>query len=148
MGLGDASAGLGLHHRDFLPKKPINPVSQEALFSKRYRKDFRKDHVRAFWRQALRMPATLAPCSAKRRRYRQKVLLRVGLTFRWFCFCCGWLARCAAFVFSTWFLVARAPGHKTLLFTVVCHACVSGLACKLLFFGWSFWGLWCARDPM
>ena len=48
MGLGDASAGLGLHHQDFLPKS-----THEALFLRRYRRDISEAHFRAFWRQAL-----------------------------------------------------------------------------------------------
>ena len=52
-------------------------------------------------------------------------------------------------LFSRWFscLLARAhdPGHKTLLFTVFCCICVSGLACGLFFLGCCFWGLWRAR---
>ena len=63
MGLGDASAGLGLHHQDFLPK---SLSTQKALFFRRYRRDLSEAHFRAFWRQALPgMPAMLGPRSTK-----------------------------------------------------------------------------------
>ena len=49
-----------------------------------------------------------------------------------------------------WRARARDPSHKTVLFTVFCCICVSGLACGLLFLGCCYWGLWRARasDPM
>ena len=55
MGPGDASAGLGLHHQDFLPK---SLSTHKALFFRRYRRDISEAHFRGFWRQALPgMPA-------------------------------------------------------------------------------------------
>ena len=50
MGLGDASAGLGLHHQDLLPK---SLSTHEALFFSRYRRGISEAHFCAFWRQAL-----------------------------------------------------------------------------------------------
>ena len=44
-----------------------------------------------------------------------------------------------------WRARGRDPSHKTLLFTVFCCICVSGLACGLLFLGCCLWGLWRAR---
>ena len=49
-------------------------------------------------------------------------------------------------LFSRWFSGLLAPArHKTLLFSVFCCICVSGLACGLLFLGSFFLGLWRAR---
>ena len=143
MGLGDASAGIGLHH----PIKTSfqKASTQKALFLSRYRRGISEAHFCAFWRQELPdMPALLGPRSTKRCKYRQKTaVLSVGLSFCPFCFCCGWLARCAAlaffaFVFGPSGARARDPSHKTLLFTVFCCICVSGLACGLLFLGCFF----------
>ena len=61
-----------------------------------------------------------------------------------------WLARVLRgpcfFLCSFSGLLARArtrdPSHKTLLFTVFCCICVSGLVCGLLFLGCFFWVLW------
>ena len=67
-----ASAGLGLHHQDFLPK---SLSTHEALFFLKYRRDISEAHVCSFWRQALPgMPAMLGPRSTKRCKYRQKLL--------------------------------------------------------------------------
>ena len=64
LGLGDASAGLGLHHQDFLPKSLL---THEALILRRYRRGISEAHFCAFWRQALPgMPAMLGPRSTKR----------------------------------------------------------------------------------
>ena len=134
MGLGDASAGLGLHHQDFLPK---SLSTHEALFFGRYRRVISKAHF------------------TKRCKYRQNcaerfvVVLSVLLLL--------WLARMlrGPCLFPVgfrafWRARARDPSHKTLLFTVFCCICVSGLACGLLFLGCFFWSLWRARarDPM
>ena len=43
--LGDASAGLGLHHRDFLPK---SLSTHEAVFFRRCRRDISKAHFCEF----------------------------------------------------------------------------------------------------
>ena len=77
-------------------------------------------------------------------------VLSVGLLFCPFCFCYGWLACRAvlvffALVFGSSGARARDPSHKTLLFTVFCCICVSGLACGLFFLGCCFRGLWRAR---
>ena len=65
----DASAGLGLHHRAFLPKSFATHV---ALFLRRCQRDISKAHFHVFWCQALLgMPAMLGPRSTKRRKYRQ-----------------------------------------------------------------------------
>ena len=50
MGLGDAAAGLGLHHQDFLPK---SLSTMKHCFFRRHRRDINEAHFRAFWRQAL-----------------------------------------------------------------------------------------------
>ena len=81
-----------------------------------------------------------------------KTLQNTAENFCPFCFCCGWLARCAALAF---FPLAfgpsgararpHAPCQKTLLFTVFCCICVSGLDSGLFFLGCCFWGLWRAR---
>ena len=44
LGLGDASAGLGLHHQDFLPK---SLSTHEALFFRRCRRDVSEAHFGA-----------------------------------------------------------------------------------------------------
>ena len=147
--LGDASAGLGLHHQDFLPK---SLSTHEALYFRRYRRDISEAHFRAFWRQALpacRRCWALALQNAVNTVKKTAVLSGL-LLFCPFCCCCGWLACCAVLAFcSRWFsgLPSRAldPSHKTLLFTVFCYMCVSGLACGLLFLGCFFWVLWRAR---
>ena len=56
-------------------------------------------------------------------------------------------ANCAERWCSVRFAFARArdPSHKTLLFTVFCCICVSGLACELFFLRCCFCGLWRAR---
>ena len=144
-GLGDAS-GLGLHHQDFLPK---SLSTHEALFFRRYRRDISEAHFRAFWRQALPgMPEmllqnavnTVKNCCAERRVVFLSVLLLLWLArvLRGPCFFpVGFRA--------VWRARAKDPSLKTLLFTVFCSICVSGLACGLLFLGCSFWGLWRAR---
>ena len=131
------STPMGTHHQDFLPK---SLSAHEALVFRRYGRDISEAHFRTFWRQALPgMPAMLGP--------------RSGLLFCLFCFCCGWLACCAVLafcplVFGPSGVRPSDPSHKTLLFTVFCCICVSGLACGLLFLGCSFWGLWRAQPAI
>ena len=136
LGLGDASAGLGLHHQDFLPK---SLSTHEALFFRRYWRDISEAHFCAFWRpraaghagdagSALQKPVNTAKnCCAER----WAVVLSVLLLL--------WLARVLRghLLFSRW-LSGRDPSHKTLLFAVFCCVCVSGLACGLLFLGCFF----------
>ena len=91
MGLGDASAGLGLHHQDFLPK---SLSTHEALFLRRCRRDISEAHFRAVWRQALPgMPAMLGPRSTKLCKYRQKLLC-------WAVCCCSVRFAVAVLVFG------------------------------------------------
>ena len=140
MGLGDASAGLGLRH-------PKSLSTQNALFLSRYRRGISEAHFCAFWRQALPgMPAMLGPRSTKRCKYHQTVR---------FAFAVAGSRAARSLLFSRWFsgLLARArfPSHKTLLFTVFCCICVFGLACGLLFLGCFLLGPLArarARDPM
>ena len=135
MGLGDASAGLGLHHQDFLPK---SLSTQKALFFRRYRGNICEAHFRAFWRQALPgMPAMLGPHSTKRCKIPSKTAVLSGVLRGACFFSVGFRA--------FWRKRARDPSHKTLLFTVFCCFCVSGLACGLFFLGCCFCGLWRAR---
>ena len=146
LGLGDALAGLGLHHPDFLPK---SLSTQKTLFFRRCRRGISEAHFRAFWRQALPgiMPAvnTVKNCCAERWAVVLSVLLLLWLArvLRGPCF---FRVDFRAF----WRARARDPSHKTLLFTVFCCFCVSGLACGLFFLGCCFCGLWRARarDPM
>ena len=94
--LGDASAGLGLHHQDFLPKRLS---THEALFFSRYRRDISEAHFRAVVLSVL-------------------LLLRLARVLRGPCF--------FLLVFGPSGARARDPSHKTLLFTVFCCICVSG----------------------
>ena len=152
LGLGDASAGLGLHHPDFLPK---SLSAQKALFFRRYRRDISEAHFREFWRQALPgMPAMLGPRSSKRCKYRQKTAVLSGeLLFCPFCFCSGWLACCAALAFFA--LVFGPFGARATQATKRCYLqCFVAFAFPGWLAGCSFWAAVSAasgaraRDPM
>ena len=132
MGLGNASAGLGLHHQDFLqttaqPTKHcflegVGGIQARLIFA-----HFGAKRCRAWrrcWVLALQNAVnTVENCCAE---------------ICPFCFCCGWLARCAVLaffplVFGPYGAHARDPS-KTVLFTAFCCICVAALF-GLLFLG-------------
>ena len=132
--LSDASAGLCLHHQDFLPK---SLSAHEALFFRRCRRDISEAHFHAAAGHAGDSGSSLyktlyIPSKA--------AVLSGGLLFG---------SRPArSLLFSRWFsgLLARArPQPQNAAIYGVLLYCVSRLACGLLFLGCSFWGLWRAR---
>ena len=98
-------------------------------------KGYKQVTVRTFWRQALPgMPATLAPCPTNAVNTVKKCYAA-----RWadvlFVLLLHWLPRALRcpcyFPLGFWALWrACAPNHKTLLCSVFCCVCGSGLACE------------------
>ena len=136
MGLGDASAGLGLHHQDFLPKSlsthealflaGIGGIYARLIFAHFGAKRCRA--CRRCWALALQNAVNTVK---KLLSERWAVVLSVLFLL--------WLARvlrgpCFFPVGFRAFWRARARAQpEKLLFTVFCCVCVSGLACGLLF---------------